>query len=101
MRSGTSLRLHATSSGKQLLKVSGYFSVLIDTTNKRNCSKTASLSCKFSKPVASFPGLPKFFEGLVPRLHGSRGLASSPGSGQHSIAGIAGEGLVSTRYKGQ
>ena len=57
--------------------VSGYFSVLIDTTKKRNCSKTASLSCKFSKPVASFPGLPKFFEGLVPRLHGSRGLASS------------------------
>ena len=101
MRSGTSLRLYATSSGKKLLKVSGYFSVLIDTTNKRNCSKTASLSCKFSKPVASFPDLPKFFKGLVPRLHGSRGLASSPGSGQHSIAGIAGEGLVSTRYKGQ
>ena len=65
--------------------MSGYFSVLIDTTKKRNCSKTASLSCKFSKPVASFPGLPKFFEGLVPRLHGSRGLASSPGSTQLSI----------------
>ena len=82
MRSDTSLRLHATGSGKKLLKVSGYLSgylsVLIDTTKKRICSKTASLSCKFSKPVASFPGLPKFFEGLVPRLHGSRALALCP-----------------------
>ena len=57
--------------------MSGYSNVLIDTTNKRNCSKTASMSCKFSKPVASFPSLLKFFEGLVPRLRGSRGLASS------------------------
>ena len=97
MRSGTSLRLHTTSSGEKLLKVSRYFSVVIDTTKKRNCSKTVvshsqthtksgRLSCKFCKPVASFPGLPKFFEGLVPRLHGSRGLASSPGSAQLPIA---------------
>ena len=104
----TSLRLHTTSSGEKLLKVSRYFSVVIDTTKKRNCSKTVvshsqthtksgRLSCKFCKPVASFPGLPKVFEGLVPRLHGSRGLGSSPWSAQLSGNGIVGKGLVSTR----
>ena len=49
---------------------------------EKNCSKTSSSSCKFSKPVASFPGLPKFSRVWFRDYMVVRALASSPGSAQ-------------------